>query len=105
MAYTSCSVFTSRSLENKILFFWICFVKLTCVLVIAVRTVSAAAFTAITALQVVFFCKYNIALRTVIEIFGVKLLFKHKCNRENIIPGVLWYNQSTWFPAPLASRF
>lgn len=42
-------------------------------LVIAVRTMLAAAFTAMAALQMVFFGKHDVALRTQVKILGIEL--------------------------------
>ena len=46
--------------------------------VVAVRTMAAAAFAAVAALQMILLRKHDIAFGAIVEIFRVQLFFKHQ---------------------------
>lgn len=53
-------------------------VKAAGFLIVAVRTVPAAAFAAVATLQVVLLCKHNIAFGAIVEVFRIQFFLKHQ---------------------------
>lgn len=49
-----------------------------------------ATFAAVTAFEVILFCKHNVAFRTVVKIFRIKLFVKHsRLKDKEVIPIVI----------------